>query len=263
MEQKFSLQTSRAKFIRWMILIISICILLFSLMAAIVKPHLFYLFLIGTLISVISLLALKKFHNSYPIILNIYYLGLMSIVIIAIFGTSGSFNLVRIVWLTLFTLFAFLTLDNKWGWFYLAVTIVTTVLYLNFFFIDIEDYRKILSNGSIPMDTFEFIGTMIFLGLIMYSFEKLNKEGITKYYETIQQLEDGKSIIMAQNNEKTVLLGELHHRVKNNLQIVVSLLRIQEENLKSEDAKKSFQDAIQRIVTMSLIHQKWVTNLSR
>jgi two-component sensor histidine kinase len=55
--------------------------------------------------------------------------------------------------------------------------------------------------------------------------------------------------------EKEWLLKEVHHRVKNNLQTVVSLLELQSENLRDE-ALTAIQDSQNRIYAMSLIHQK-------
>jgi two-component sensor histidine kinase len=56
-------------------------------------------------------------------------------------------------------------------------------------------------------------------------------------------------------NEKEWLLKEVHHRVKNNLQTVVSLLELQSENLRDE-ALSAIQDSQNRIYAMSLIHKK-------
>ena len=56
-------------------------------------------------------------------------------------------------------------------------------------------------------------------------------------------------------NEKEWLLKEVHHRVKNNLQTVVSLLELQSENLKDE-ALSAIHESQNRIYAMTLIHQK-------
>ncbi|MEO7045545.1 MAG: histidine kinase dimerization/phosphoacceptor domain -containing protein, partial [Ferruginibacter sp.] len=55
--------------------------------------------------------------------------------------------------------------------------------------------------------------------------------------------------------EKEWLLKEVHHRVKNNLQTVVSLLELQSENLKDE-ALSAIHESQNRIYAMSLMHQK-------
>lgn len=66
--------------------------------------------------------------------------------------------------------------------------------------------------------------------------------------------------IKLQHDEKVTLVKEVHHRVKNNLQIVVSLLRLQSMEIKNDEAREHFQEAINRIMAMALIHQKLYQN---
>src|SRR5690606_36744203 len=57
-------------------------------------------------------------------------------------------------------------------------------------------------------------------------------------------------------NEKEWILKEIHHRVKNNLQIVMSLLNTQSDYLKDKSALTAIRDSQHRVHSMSLIHQK-------
>jgi two-component sensor histidine kinase len=80
---------------------------------------------------------------------------------------------------------------------------------------------------------------------------------------TNQKLEWQQREIAKQNNslhhllnEKEWLLKEIHHRVKNNLQIVMSLLNSQSAYIDNEPALTAIHDSQHRVHAMSLIHQK-------
>lgn len=57
-------------------------------------------------------------------------------------------------------------------------------------------------------------------------------------------------------NEKEWLIKEIHHRIKNNLQVVASLLNSQLNYLDNEEARLAIKDSQNRIQSISLIHQK-------
>lgn len=56
--------------------------------------------------------------------------------------------------------------------------------------------------------------------------------------------------------EKDILLKEVHHRVKNNFQTILSLLNLQTKNIKDKDDLLLYRDTQSRIRSMSLIHEK-------
>lgn len=73
--------------------------------------------------------------------------------------------------------------------------------------------------------------------------------------EDITQRKRDDELLRASLEEKTVLLNEVHHRVKNNLQIVSSLLSLQALRAKNREVLETLRDTSNRIYSMAMLHE--------
>ncbi|MEH6680014.1 MAG: histidine kinase dimerization/phosphoacceptor domain -containing protein [Sediminicola sp.] len=102
---------------------------------------------------------------------------------------------------------------------------------------------------------------LVFISLI---FTLLGFAGLVYAYlksiKTQRLIAEQKYIIEASLVEKDSLLKEIHHRVKNNLQMVSSLLSLQTKNTRSKAAIEALEEGKSRVKAMALIHQKLYQN---
>ena len=80
------------------------------------------------------------------------------------------------------------------------------------------------------------------------------KTGILCIGSDITAQKEAEEMIQQRLAEKDILLREIHHRVKNNLQIISSILNLQEETLYNEGDKSIFKACENRISSMALVH---------
>lgn len=102
------------------------------------------------------------------------------------------------------------------------------------------------------------------LVLISFFFTLLGFAGLVyAYLKSIKNqrlIAEQKYIIENALVEKDSLLKEIHHRVKNNLQMVSSLLSLQTKNTRSKAAIEALEEGKSRVKAMALIHQKLYQN---
>lgn len=88
--------------------------------------------------------------------------------------------------------------------------------------------------------------------IYVYSFEKYYFAVIL---EDITERKTKEKLLQDSLKEKEVLIKEIHHRVKNNLQIISSLLTLESNTINDEEALVKFRESKERVITIALIHE--------
>jgi len=100
--------------------------------------------------------------------------------------------------------------------------------------------------------TIALLAGVVLLSLLTYLFFALKSRS--------KQRDEANSLLQKTNEERGILLKEIHHRVKNNLQSISSMLNIQQRRLADPDSKKVLMNSRNRIKAMALIHQSFYEN---
>jgi two-component sensor histidine kinase len=155
------------------------------------------------------------------------------------------------------------------GWLFLASLIIVSIASMAgqvaSTFKSVSSTNFILQSATL-IDAFIFsIGIAIRFGISNKEKQQIQNDLISqlKINEKIQeqnaaQLEtkviERTEALNKRNRDNELLIKEIHHRVKNNLQVVSSLLNIAERKISDENAKQPFRDSANRINSMGLIH---------
>lgn len=108
---------------------------------------------------------------------------------------------------------------------------------------ELESARVIVRNRTITLVSLAAV-TLLSIGFVVSLF--LQRRKIQRQNRELQE----------SNAEQKALTQEVHHRVKNNLQYIVSLLSLQAQNVDSPELEQQIEEIKTRIMTMGLIHQR-------
>lgn len=110
-----------------------------------------------------------------------------------------------------------------------------------------ERDRRLFLIGIISMVVF-------FLSVLAYYYIKLRRANQKTKVQALTIAKNNRDL-SSSLRQQLVLQGEVHHRVKNNLQVIISLLDLQKEDITDMRARKNLETMSKRIYSMAAIHE--------
>ncbi|SIS89559.1 Two-component sensor histidine kinase, contains HisKA and HATPase domains [Zobellia uliginosa] len=203
-------------------------------------PYVFFFYSASNLLNV---LAFRKHKNLMAMAIYTSIISFLGTVVITLY--SGGINSPFIFVLGLVVLAGYIS--TRWfGTIYLYLIISTIV---SIYLIDYVDFDFI--ENEVPenvRDLFSLISVLFSVYLLGGVFGK-------NLLSTHHRLYRSKARIEKSIDEKENLLREVHHRVKNNLQTVSSLLSLQARNTPNEQIKALVRSSQNRVTSMAMIHE--------
>jgi len=203
-------------------------------------PHIFFAF--GGINLLNSILF--RLHKNLTITYNVIsILGLASAIAITIF--TGGINSPFIFVLAI-VVFAGYATTRRYGKIYLYISILIVVL----IYLQGITTSSITQNVVPPQsqDLFSFLSVIFSVYLLG---GVLGKNLLKAHHD----LYKSKLVVEQQIAEKETLLKEVHHRVKNNLQTVSSLLSLQSRSIENEQMKNLIKSSQNRVISMAMVHE--------
>ncbi len=170
---------------------------------------------------------------------------------------TDTVHLIEFPWFFVFTIYGMLILGKKVGLLLASLSLFFISYYLFFNYIENVTYTlTYIQPINLVTVIFNLMLGFLLMGYLIQQFKKTRAFAENKFQKANEILTSKNELIKAQDEEKTIMLKEIHHRVKNNLQVISSLVRLQSFETEDEEAKKMFDATVNRVVAMALIHEK-------
>jgi len=209
----------------------------------------------GIIICLISLFILK-WKKKFKIISLFTVTSVFIIISLTFLLLKNTPHYTTPLWMILNILITYFVLGKRWGTLFLTMHFIVVFFYYWFFFKSNLENLYELSELDIINYIIETSILAFAIFYILGQFINSSSQAEEKIKEINERLREKNNLVNTQNKEKEVMLREIHHRVKNNLQIITSLLRMQAIDLKGSQESQAFEEAITRVKSMALIHEK-------
>jgi two-component sensor histidine kinase len=203
--------------------------------------------LVYTILNFFAFLFLRKDRIFYTaVVYFILFIAFILFVTALIVSLDDNF---RLIWFFILLLSYFVLIGKKYGLYFMLIIVCTILaLYLN---ID-------LNYNLLSMATF-LNAFFVFTAFIYYFMNKIEKDEIEfRRLNNALELKVKKEI--TQRKEKELLLQEVHHRVKNNLQIILSMVQLQHNDKNQENQTNLLIDLENRINAIAKSYEMLISN---
>ncbi len=202
-----------------------------------------FIFLSFGILNLVNTL-LYKYHQNLTLTYNIVsIMTLTGAIIITLF--SGGINSPFIFVLALIVVAGYVT-TKSYGSLYLNLNLLIIVMIYSQSIADFSFVTNVVPEQS--KNLFALLSILFSVYLLGGVFGKNLLSSHHNLYKTKDELE-------AKITEKETLLKEVHHRVKNNLQTVSSLLSLQSRNNEDQKVKELLKSSQNRVISMAMVHE--------
>lgn len=203
---------------------------------------------IGNIVLALIVLTILK-YGQVRVAAAFYFISLFILLFGNIIFNDGVMHIGSPFWIMLLNILVMYILGIRWG----IVFVIASILGFGYYIIFVLDTSLQIMNDLPPKIYYSAVyETVIALVLLSYVVGSILKTSS----ESDIMLQTQNNDLRSRNEEKKVMLQEIHHRVKNNLQVIVSLMRLKMHEVNDANTLEQYQDTINRVMAMAKIHEK-------